>query len=305
MIIEKETRVRTSAAAKTEKSAKRNAGLEFADGNNPLAAYFQEIKAFKALSLAEEQALSVRIRNGDNQAVKILVEANLKFVVAVCRNYQSRGLSMGDLISEGNLGLMRAARRYDGSMSYKFISYGVWWIRQGILTALAEQSRVLNVPTGKVESMRKIGKTSRKLGQTLGRQASALEVAEEMGITESEVDGCLYLANPSLSLSRPMPGEEEGVFEHSLPDPIGPTTDAAARSWVVAKAMQSMLGVLSERESETLKMYYGIEREDTLSLTEIANRFGVTRERIRQIKAGGLRKLRHPAREEELNALRQ
>jgi RNA polymerase primary sigma factor len=305
MIIEKETPVRTGSAAKAEKTAKRSSGLEFADGSNPLAAYFQEIKAFKALSLAEEQALSVRIRNGDNQAVKVLVEANLKFVVAVCRNYQSRGLSMSDLISEGNLGLMRAARRYDGSMSYKFISYAVWWIRQGILTALAEQSRVLNVPTGKVEVMRKIGKTNRKLGQALGRQPSALEVAEEMGITESEVDGCLYLANPSLSLSRPATGDEEGVYEHSLPDSTGPKTDAAARSWVVTKAMQSMLGGLSDRESLTLKLFYGIEREDPLTLTEIANRFGLTRERIRQIKAVGLNKLRHPAREKKLNALRQ
>jgi RNA polymerase primary sigma factor len=211
---------------------------------------------------------------------------------------------MGDLISEGNLGLMRAATRYDGSMNFKFISYAVWWIRQGILTALAEQSRVLNISTGKVEVMRKIGKTNRKLAQTLGRQPSSAEVSEAMGITEGEVDGCLYLANPSLSLSRPTSGEEDGAYEINIPDSMVPHTDASARSWVVAKAMRSMLGVLSERESLTLKMFYGIEREDTLTLTEIASRFGVTRERIRQIKAVGLRKLRHPAREKRLNALR-
>jgi RNA polymerase primary sigma factor len=300
MIIAKKPATRIGA----DKPAKRNARLEFADGKDQLASYFKEIKAIKGLSLAEEQALSIRIQKGDNQAVKALVEANLKFVVAVCRNYVSHGLSMGDLISEGNLGLMRAARRYDGSRNFKFVSYAVWWIRQGILTALAEQSRVLNLPTGKVEVMRKIGKTNRKLAQSLGRQPFAIEVAEELGITEGEVDACHYLANPSLSLSRQASGEDEDGFEIRLPDSNAPKTDASSRAWVVGKAMQKMLGVLSERESLTLRMYYGIEREDTLSLTEIANRFGVTRERIRQIKAVSLRKLRHPAREARLTALR-
>jgi RNA polymerase primary sigma factor len=248
--------------------------------------------------------LSDRIRKGDNQAVKSLVEANLKFVVAVCRNYRNQGLSMGDLISEGNLGLMRAARRYDGSMNFKFISYAVWWIRQGILTALAEQSRVLNLSTSKVEVLRKIGKTNRKLAQTLGRQPSSAEVAKDVGITESEVDVCLYLANPSLSLSSQRAGEEEGGKEIGLPDPVGPKSDAAARSWMVAKAMRNMLGILPERESLTLKLFYGIGRENALSLTDIADRFGVTRERIRQIRADALRRLRHPAREGMLTALR-
>ncbi|MBW8890541.1 MAG: RNA polymerase sigma factor RpoD/SigA [Fibrobacteres bacterium] len=286
------------------KPVKRTERLEFVEGGDRLSTYFKEIKAIKGLTLAEERALSDRIRTGDNLAVKTLVEANLKFVVAVCRNYQNQGLSMGDLISEGNLGLMRAARRYDGSMNFKFISYAVWWIRQGILTALAEQTRVLNVPTGRVEVLRTIGKTNRKLAQTLGRLPSSVEVAEEMGVAEAEVEACLFLANPSLSLSRPVAGDEEGGYEHSLPDSISPKTDASSRSWMVAKAMQSMLGVLTDRESLTLKMFYGIDREDNLTLTDIASRFGVTRERVRQIKADGLRKLRHPAREERLNALR-
>jgi len=294
----------TTRIVGTVKPAKRTERLEFVDGGDRLASYFREIKEIKGLTLAEERVLSARIQQGDNQAVKTLVEANLKFVVAVCRNYQSRGLSMNDLISEGNLGLMRAARRYDGSMNFKFISYAVWWIRQGILTALAEQSRVLNVSAGKVEVMRKIGKTNRKLAQTLGRQPFSIEVAEEMGITEGEVDDCDYLARPSLSLSHPAPWEEEGGFENNLPDSHSPGTDAAARSWVVAKSMAGMLEVLSDRESLTLKMFYGINREDTLTLTEIAKRFGVTRERVRQIKADGLRKLRHPVREEKLAALR-
>jgi RNA polymerase primary sigma factor len=302
MIMNKDAAARIGGAPKQVKRTER---LEFVEGGDRIASYFKEIKAIKALTLAEERELATRIRTGDNLAVKTLVEANLKFVVAVCRNYQSRGLSMGDLISEGNLGLMRAARRYDGSMNFKFISYAVWWIRQGILTALAEQTRVLNVPTGRVEVLRKIGKTNRNLAQTLGRLPSSVEVAEELGISEGEVEACLFLANPSLSLSRPVGGDDEGGgYEQSLPDSAAPKTDASSRSWVVAKAIQSMLGVLTDRESETLKMFYGIDREDTLTLTDIAARFGVTRERIRQIKSAGLRKLRHPAREEMLNALR-
>jgi RNA polymerase primary sigma factor len=307
MIMEQSTAARISAAAKPAKitkTAKRTERSEFAEGGDPLAAYFKEIKAIKGLTLAEEQALSIRIRAGDNRAVKTLVEGNLKFVVAVCRNYVSRGLSLGDLISEGNLGLMRAASRYDGGMNFKFISYAVWWIRQGILTALAEQSRVLNVSTGKVEVIRKIGKSSRKLAQALARQPSASELAEDVGISEREVNACLYLANPSMSLSSHAPGDEDGGYENLLPDTSGSRTDAAARSWVMAKAMRGMLVGLPERESLTLKLFYGIDREDALTLTQIADRFDVTRERVRQIKTDALRKLRHPAREGRLNALR-
>jgi RNA polymerase primary sigma factor len=292
-------------AAVAVKPSKRNERTEFIEGGDPLASYFREIKAIKGLSLAEEQVLSQRIRAGDNQAVKLLVEGNLKFVVAVCRNYRSQGLSMSDLISEGNLGLMRAARRYDGSMNFKFISYAVWWIRQGILTALAEQTRVLNLSAGKVELIRKIGKANRMLTQKLGRQPFSLEVAEEVGISETEMDASLYLAKPAHSLSGMGTGEEDSGTESNLPDPDAPGTDASARAWVLSKAMQGMLGVLTEQENEILRLFFGIGREDNLTLTEIATRFDVTRERIRQIKATALQKLRHPVRARRLAALRE
>jgi RNA polymerase primary sigma factor len=291
-------------AAEAVKTSKRNERTEFAEGGDPLASYFREIKAIKGLSLAEEQALSIRIRAGDNQAVKFLVEGNLKFVVAVCRNYRSQGLSMSDLISEGNLGLMRAARRYDGSMNFKFISYAVWWIRQGILTALAEQTRVLNLSAGKVELIRKIGKANRKLAQELGRQPFSAEVAKEVGISETEMDASLYLAKPARSLNGPGTGEEEGGSESGLPDLVAPRTDAAARAWVLSRAMHGMLGVLTDQENAILRMFFGIGRQDALSLTEIALRFNVTRERVRQIKANALQKLRHPVRATRLAALR-
>jgi RNA polymerase primary sigma factor len=301
-VMERKPAARAASAAGPSKRSERS---EFAEGGDPLSSYFREIKAIKGLTLAEEQVLSQRIRAGDNQAVKLLVEANLKFVVAVCRNYRSQGLSMGDLISEGNLGLMRAARRYDGSMNFKFISYAVWWIRQGILTALAEQTRVLNLSTGKVELIRKIGKANRKLTQSLGRQPLSAEVAQEVGISETEMDASLYLAKPAHSLGAPGAGDEEGGNEKGLPDAVAPRTDAAARAWVLSKAMDGMLGALSDQESAILKMFFGIGREDTLTLTEIAQRFEVTRERIRQIKANALRKLRHPVRAGRLAALRE
>lgn len=291
-------------ASGTARPARRPARLEFAGGVDPLAAYFREIKAIKGLTLAEEQALAERIRAGDNKAVKLLVESNLKFVVAVCRNYRSHGLSLGDLISEGNLGLMRAARRYDGSMNFKFISYAVWWIRQGILTALAEQTRVLKLSAGKVEQIRKIGKADGMLTQKLGRRPSAVEVADAAGMSEREMDDCLYLAKPPLSLSGPAPGEEEGGNETRLPDPVAEGTDASARSWVLSRGLQGLLGNLADQERSILMMFFGIDRGDTLTLTEISRRYGVTRERIRQIKADALRKLRHPVRAGRLAALR-
>jgi RNA polymerase primary sigma factor len=303
-VLERNPAARAAGTSGSSKPSQRNERMEFAEGGDPLASYFREIKAIKGLTLAEEKVLSERIRAGDNQAVKLLVEGNLKFVVAVCRNYRSQGLSMSDLISEGNLGLMRAARRYDGSLNFKFISYAVWWIRQGILTALAEQTRVLNLSAGKVELIRKIGKANRKLAQKLGRQPFSLEVAEEVGISETEMDASLYLAKPAHSLSGMAPGEEEGGNESSLPDSAAPGTDAAARAWVLSKAMQGMLGVLTEQENGILRLFFGIGREDSLSLTEIAQRFDVTRERIRQIKANALQKLRHPVRARRLAALR-
>ena len=197
-----------AAVSQASKAGKPNR-VEIVKNSESLSAYFSDIKGIKSLSIAEEQALAARIKTGDNKAIKTLVEANLKFVVAVCRNYRYQGMPMCDLISEGNLGLIRAARRFDGSMNFKFISYAVWWIRQGILSALAEQSRVLNVSTGKVGVIHKIGKTTEKLTKTFGRRPYMSEVADELGITQKEVDDCLYLARPPMSLSRPATGDGE------------------------------------------------------------------------------------------------
>jgi RNA polymerase primary sigma factor len=293
-----------SVAFQGRSEAKRPKSVEFVRDTDSLAAYFNDIKGLKKLRLSEEQALAVRIRNGDNQAVKALVEANLKFVVSVCRNYRHQGLPMGDLVNEGNLGLLRAARRFDGSMNFKFISYAVWWIRQGILSALAEQSRVLNLSTGKVGAIQRIRKTTLKLAQTSGRQPLPGEVAEEMGITEKEVDDCLYLAAPTLSLSHPVGGEEETPFEDSLPDTHGARPDESARRWVVARNVENLLEPLLEREGEIIRLFYGLGLDNALTMREIADRFGITRERVRQIKEIALRKLRLPSRAMRFAALR-
>lgn len=289
-----------TADAKPEK-AKR---VEFVRDDGALNAYLADIKGAKTLTLSEEQALAIRIQQGDKKAMNTLVEANLKFVVAVCRNYQYQGLPMGDLINEGNLGLIRAAKRFDGSMNFKFISYAVWWIRQGILTALAEQSRVMNISAGKITVMHKIGKASRKLEQTLGRTPSMGEVSETMGMTEMEVSECLQLAASPLSLSRPAGGEEDGNLEECLADTESPAADEPALKSLLVKNMSGLLGTLDEREAAVIKLYYGIGSQGTSTLSEIADRFDLTRERIRQIKEKALQKMRHPSRVKHLAPFR-
>ena len=283
----------------------KNQRLEFLSGDNALSAYLHDIRKMKSLTKSEELALVTRIQAGDKRAMKSLVEANLKFVVAVCRNYQHQGMPMVDLISEGNLGLIRAARRFDGNLNFKFISYAVWWIRQGILTALAEQSRVLNISTGKINVMHRIGKTTQKLSQTLGRQPSMSEVAAEVGISESEVDKCLDLAKPHLSLSRPVIGEENGNLEDCLPDPNAMRPDGPVREWMAARKMESMLKPLPEREGDVIRLFYGIGNPIALTYQEIGERYDLTHERIRQIKESGLNRLRHPSKAKQFCALRK
>ncbi|MDB5051560.1 MAG: DNA-directed polymerase sigma subunit RpoD [Fibrobacteres bacterium] len=285
--------------------ATRAKKLEFVKDDSALTSYLNDIRKAKNLTLAEEQALASRIQSGDSSAINSLVEANLKFVVAVCRNYQYQGMPMGDLINEGNLGLIRAARRFDGSMNFKFISYAVWWIRQGILTALAEQSRVMNISAGKITVMHRIGKASQRLEQTLGRQPTMQEVAVHMEMTEKEVAECLQLATKPISLNRPAGSEEDGnLVEDGIPDLNAPGSDDAAMKTILGKNMESLLGTLDEREESVIRLYYGIGLPNTLTLNEISDRFDLTRERIRQIKEKALQKLRHPSRVKHLALFR-
>jgi RNA polymerase primary sigma factor len=227
--------------------------------------------------------------------MQTLVQANLKFVVAVCHNYVGRGLPLGDLVNEGNLGLIRAAQRFDGSRNFKFISYAVWWIRQGILTALAEQTRPLNIPTSRVENIRAISKASRKLEQDLHRVPNREELAARTGKSVETITACGQFSAPSLSLDSPFAEGGEGLGE-SLEDKSAAATDQAALQHLLDKKVDGMLNVLGERERAVIALYYGIGRDTGCSLSEIGLRFDLTRERIRQIRNKALQKLQRPAK---------
>jgi len=295
----KDTAVKDGTPKKALKpSAERP--LKFLGDDAGLAAYLREISVGKNLTLQEEAKLAVRIRGGDKEALNILVQANLKFVVAVCRNYQYQGLPLGDLINEGNLGLIRAAKRFDETMNFKFISYAVWWIRQGILSALADQSRVINIPPSRVGTIHKMGKTSVKLEQQLGRAPTVTELADAMGVSLNEIHESLQLSSSPMSLDAPVKDGEDGRLEDVLEDPNAESPDRSTMAFSLREEIKDILCTLDEREEKVVRLYYGIGLETTYTLEEIAQRFNLTRERVRQIKEKALKRLRHPSRLQKL-----
>jgi RNA polymerase primary sigma factor len=279
---------------KETKASERS--LKFLGDDSGLAAYLREISQNQNLSLHQEAELARRIRAGDKEALNTLVQANLKFVVAVCRNYQYQGLPLGDLINEGNLGLIRAAKRFDETMNFKFISYAVWWIRQAILSSLADQSRVINIPPSRVGTIHKMGKTSVKLEQKLGRAPTVSELAEEMGVAINEIHESLQLSASPMSLDAPVKDGEDGRLEDVLEDHNVESPDKSTMAFSLREEMKDILGTLDEREEKVVRLYYGIGLETTYTLEEIAQRFNLTRERVRQIKEKALKRLRHPSR---------
>lgn len=276
------------------------ASLKFLGNDSGLAPYLKEISRNRNLSLGQEAGLARQIRAGDKDALNTLVQSNLKFVVAVCRNYQYQGLPLGDLINEGNLGLIRAAKRFDETMNFKFISYAVWWIRQAILSALADQSRVINIPPSRVGIIHKLGKTSLKLEQKLGRAPSIGELSEEMGVAVIDIHESLQISSSPISLDAPVKDGEEGRLEDVLEDRNVESPDKATEAFSLREEMKGILGTLEEREENVVRLYYGIGMETTYTLEEIAQRFNLTRERVRQIKEKALRRLRHPSRMQKL-----
>ena len=294
------TKKKKEPGRKRESKPSAERSLKFLGDDAGLSTYLREISQSKNLTLSEEAGLAVRIRSGDKEALNTLVQANLKFVVAVCRNYQYQGLPLGDLINEGNLGLIRAAKRFDETMNFKFISYAVWWIRQAILSALADQSRVINIPPSRVGTIHKMGKTSVKLEQKLGRQATASELAEEMGVGINEIHESLQLSASPMSLDAPVKDGEDGRLEDVLEDVNGDSPDKSTMAYSLREEMREILGTLDEREEKVVRLYYGIGLETTYTLEEIAQRFNLTRERVRQIKEKALKRLRHPSRLQKL-----
>jgi RNA polymerase primary sigma factor len=266
-----------------------------------LALYLKEIGKNRTLSLEEEAALARRIHRGDRKALEKLVKANLRFVVSVARNYQNQGLALSDLINEGNLGLMRAARRFDEGKNFKFISYAVWWIRQSILQALAEQSRIFKLPLNRVGTIHKIGKIQSRLEQKYGRTPDSEEIASELSIRASEVQETLKIGSSHLSLDAPLQSGEGVRFIDTLTNSEQELPDAGLMEVSLHEEINKTLDMLSEREKEVVRLYFGIGEESAHTLDEIGQRFNLTRERARQIKEKALGKLKHsPQTNEQL-----
>ena len=269
-----------------------------------LALYLKEISKNKTLSLEEEAELAVRIRNSERKALEKLVKANLRFVVSVCRNYQNQGLPLSDLINEGNLGLIRAAKRFDEKKNFKFISYAVWWIRQAILQALAEQSRIIKLPLNRVGTIHKIGKTQSKLEQKYRRAPNVEEIARELSLDENEVRETIKIGNTHMSLDAPVQHGEDSKLIDVLHDENQERPDDGILDISLQEEIEKTLDTLSEREKEVVKLYFGIGEETAHTLEEIGQRFNLTRERVRQIKEKALRRLKHCSRSKRLKVYR-
>ncbi len=258
--------------------------------------YLKEISRYPLITRDEEARLARRIREGDQQALEKLCRSNLRFVVSVAKKYQNQGVSLSDLINEGNVGLIRAAHKFDETKGIKFISYAVWWIRQAILQALAEQSRIVRVPLNRAGTLHRIGRRSNALLQELGREPSAEEIANEMDIPIEEVRRTMSITQAHLSLDAPLtPGEDNKLLDY-LPDDDSPAPDDNAFDVALKASIQDSLDSLKPREAKILKLYYGLDGNEAMTLEEIGSVLGITRERVRQIKEKALNRLRHVSR---------
>jgi RNA polymerase primary sigma factor len=264
--------------------------------------YLKDISRYPLISRDEEAALARRIRVDDQEALEKLVRSNLRFVVSVAKKYQNQGVSLSDLINEGNLGLIRAAHKFDETKGIKFISYAVWWIRQAILQALAEQSRIVRVPLNRAGTLHRIGKRAAALLQELGREATHAEIAHGMDISEEEVAKTMSISQATLSLDAPMaPGEDNKLLDY-LPDTINPTPDEQIFVKALTESIEEALSHLKERESKILRLYFGLDGNEPMTLEEIGALLGITRERVRQIKEKALSRLRHVSRARALES---
>jgi RNA polymerase primary sigma factor len=264
--------------------------------------YLRDISAYPLISREEEANLARRIRAGEEEALDKLVRSNLRFVVSVAKKYQNQGVSLSDLINEGNLGLIRAAHKFDETKGIKFISYAVWWIRQAILQALAEQSRIVRVPLNRAGTLHRIGKRANSLLQELGREATHAEIAEGMDITEEEVAKTMSISQGHLSLDAPMtPGEDNKLLDY-LADEVSLPPDEQTYEKALTDAVEESLASLKDREAKILRLYFGLDGSEPMTLEQIGALLGITRERVRQIKEKALSRLRHVSRARALES---
>ncbi|MDH3289436.1 MAG: RNA polymerase sigma factor RpoD/SigA [Gemmatimonadota bacterium] len=264
--------------------------------------YLREISQYPLISREDEVELAISIRGGDEESLDKLVRSNLRFVVSVAKKYQNQGVSLSDLINEGNLGLIRAAHKFDETKGIKFISYAVWWIRQAILQALAEQSRIVRVPLNRAGTLHRIGKRSSALQQELGREPTVEEIAEGMDISEEEVAKTLSISQSHLSLDAPLtPGEDNKLLDY-LPDTQNAGPDQETFERALTDSIEEVLSTLKEREAKILRLYFGLDGKEPMTLEEIGSMMGITRERVRQIKEKALARLRHVSRARALES---
>lgn len=264
--------------------------------------YLHEIGKVELITADEEVELARRIKAGDQKSLTKLVNANLRFVVSVSKQYQNQGLSLPDLINEGNLGLIKAAQRFDETRGFKFISYAVWWIRQSILQALAEQARIVRLPLNKIGSINKINKTFARLEQEFEREPSADEIAIALDMVPKEVKEYLKSTGRHVSMDAPLTPDEEGDMYDVLSSDENPLPDRNLMSDSLKKEIDRILTTLSPREADIIRLYFGLNGKHPHTLEEIGEEFGLTRERVRQIKEKAIRRLKHTSKSKLLKA---
>ena len=270
------------------------------DANRSLSKYLQEISKYDPLLPEREVELAIAVKQGSRRALKELVEANLRFVVSVAKDYQGQGLPLTDLINEGNLGLIKASERFDETRGFKFISYAVWWIRQSILQALAEHSRIVRLPLNRVGTISKINKAAERLEQEFERSPRADELARQLDMKPKEVNDAQRISRRHHSLDTPFSDDDKNCLMDVIEDNKTEAPDKELLMDSLQEEVSAALDTLKEREREVIRMYFGIDREYALTLNEIGEEFGLTRERVRQIKEKAIRRLRHRSRSRKL-----
>ena len=268
--------------------------------DDPVRLYLKEIGKVPLLTTERERELAERMMNGDNTAKTELVEANLRLVVSIAKRYVGRGMFFLDLIQEGNLGLMKAVDKFDYTKGYKFSTYATWWIRQAITRAIADQARTIRIPVHMVETIHKVSRYSRQMLQELGREATAEEIGEKMGMTAEKVREIMKIAQDPVSLETPIGEEEDSHLGDFIPDDDTPSPAEATSTNILREELNKQLHTLTPREEHVIKLRFGLYDGRTRTLEEVGKEFDITRERIRQIEAKALRKLRHPSRARHL-----
>jgi len=262
--------------------------------------YLQEIGRVELITAEEEVILAQKIKQGDRFSLEKLTKANLRFVVSVSKQYQNQGLSLPDLINEGNLGLIKAAQRFDETRGFKFISYAVWWIRQSILQALAEQSRIVRLPLNKIGSINKINKAYAQLEQEFERTPNAEEIANLLDISENEVKESMKNSGRHVSMDAPLVQDEENTMYDVLRNDDTPTPETGLIYDSLRKEIERAISTLTQREADVIRLYFGLNGKHPMTLEEIGEKFDLTRERVRQIKEKAIRRLKHTSRSKML-----